>query len=53
MLRATRTPSDPMKAEATATSAIATSATIPEVPMSTQSCTWSAKFCSTRSATRV
>ena len=53
VLRATRTPSDPMKAEATATSAIATSATIPEVLMSTQSCTWSAKFCSTRSATRV
>src|SRR5690349_15425612 len=35
VLRATRTPSEPMIADAAATSPIATSATIPEVPMVT------------------
>ena len=39
VLRATRTPIDPMTAETTLTSAIATSATIPEVSMRRQSCT--------------
>ena len=69
VLRATRTPNEPMTAEVMPTSPMATSAMIPGVltalprcagtPVRSrarsrrQSWTWSAKFCSTRSATRV
>ena len=50
VLRATRTPNDPMTAETTPTSVMAINATSAGV---LDSCTWSAKFCSTRSAVRV
>ncbi len=55
VLRATRTPIEPITAETMPTSAMPTRATMAGVLIrrADQSCTWSAKSCSTRSAVRV